>query len=215
VFVERKRGESPFFLGINNYYSTMKFFLLFLFLFSALSLINAQNTQRVIIHPESKIYLNGVSNINKFECELCNSEEPQILDLCYTGEELLAFDRNRYVIAVDNFSCENSHMTRDLKKTLKINKYPNMYLEIEQLTPGGGFEDGLVDLKIILAGTANTYCLPYSFNKVDVDTYKVEIKNDFTMTEFNIEPPTALLGLIKVKDQISIRIDLLIEFEQI
>jgi len=191
-------------------------FIFFLLCFSfILNLTIAQDTQQIIIHPESKIYLNGVTNINKYECELCNSEKPQVMNLCYTGEDVLAFDQNRYVIDVDNFSCESAHMTRDLKKTLRIKKYPHMYLEIEQLTPGGGFEDGLVDLKIILAGKANTYCLPYSYERIALNTYNVEIKNDFTMTEFDIEPPTALLGLIKVKDHISIKIDLVIEFKKI
>lgn len=184
----------------------LSFFLLTTFAFS-------QVTQTISILPESKIYLNGVSNINEFSCVVRNNNQPEKLDLCYTkDEDQLIFDDNRYAISVARFDCENRHMTRDLKETLKMEEHPYIYLELKSLE-----EISLTDktnqatLKITIAGKPNEYCLPYKVERLDQNIYRVDLESDFNMRDFDIEPPTALMGLIKVKEKISIRLNLLVK----
>jgi hypothetical protein len=69
------------------------------------------------------------------------------------------------------------------------------------------------ELKISLAGKANAYKLEYNSEQLNPDLYRVHLKSDFNMQDFGIDPPTALMGLIKVDKKISIEIDLYISME--
>jgi len=197
---------------LKAFFNVMKYILITLCLIA--SLVNAQETQKVIILPQSKIYLNGESNINTFSCELCNGSEKVKLDLCYQPEKLsYMFDQNQYTISVDKFVCDNKQITTDLKKALKIEEHPNMYLQLNRLI-GRDITNGSkqAEISITIAGVTNDYCLNYDLkDSEDRDVYQVSLASDFDMRDFGIEPPTALMGIIKVKKDIAIKLHLVLE----
>lgn len=179
--------------------------------------IFSQETQRVYILPESRIFLEGTSNVNSFSCELCNGSSPTKLDLCYQPEKLnYMFDQNQYAISVDKFVCDNKHITADLKKALKIDQHPYIYLQLNKLI---GFNNKIgvkqAELSITIAGVTNDYCLSYELKPgVEKGQFQVFLNYDFDMRDFEIEPPTALMGLIKVKKDIEIKLHLVLAIEQ-
>lgn len=173
---------------------------------------NAQGSRKISILPQSKITLHGVSNVNSFICEVCTTEEVTVMDLSFTGNGVnLLFDENAYRIPIKNFICENNRMTRDLQQALNMAEYPSMSLELKSLS-------ALIDttqiprakLKITLAGKSNTYDLTYQSTKLSENFYRVVFVREFNMSDFGIEPPTVMLGLIKVKEKIEIELDLYI-----
>lgn len=176
----------------------------------------AQVTRTVSILPESRVYINGVSNVNKFSCEVCNDDRAELINLCYSEvQDQLVFDENRYAIKVEKFDCENRHMTSDLKETLQIDEHPYIFLQLISLD-GLSLENpsNVATIKITIAGKSNEYCLPYIVKPVDQKTYRIVMENDLNMRDFSIEPPTALMGLIKVSENISIRLNLLIQLKE-
>ena len=190
--------------------------LAFIFFHSSMTLFG-QVTQKVYILPESKIFLDGESNINTFSCELCNGSERTVLSLCYQPQKLsYIFDQNQYAISVDNFVCDNKHITSDLKKALKMDEYPYMYLQLNKLIDFGKSQGNKqAELSITIAGVTNDYCLNYELKpSIENGEFLVNLASDFDMREFGIEPPTALMGLIKVKKDISIKLHLVLAIVQ-
>ena len=190
--------------------------LAFIFFHSSMTLFG-QVTQKVYILPESKIFLDGESNINTFSCELCNESERTVLSLCYQPQKLsYIFDQNQYAISVDNFVCDNKHITSDLKKALKMDEYPYMYLQLNKLIDFGKSQGNKqAELSITIAGVTNDYCLNYELKpSIENGEFLVNLASDFDMREFGIEPPTALMGLIKVKKDISIKLHLVLAIVQ-
>ncbi|MEP2771500.1 MAG: hypothetical protein ABJH05_05095 [Fulvivirga sp.] len=177
----------------------------------------SQVTQKVYILPESRIFLDGESNINTFSCELCNGSESTILSLCYQPQKLAyIFDQNQYALSIDNFVCDNKHITADLKEALKIDQHPYMYLQLKKLI---GFDNKLgvkqAELSITIAGVTNDYCLNYELKPgVEKGQFQVFLNSDFDMSDFEIEPPTALMGLVKVKKDIEIKLHLVLAIKQ-
>ena len=173
---------------------------------------NAQDTRKIIILPQSKIVLHGLSNVNSFVCEVCCMEEITVMDLSFTGNAAkLLFNDNAYQIPIKNFICENNRMTRDLQNALNMADYPSMSLELKALSSlKDTTQAPRAKLKITLAGKSNTYDLTYESTNLSENFYRVVLTRDFNMSDFGIEPPTAMLGLIKVKEKIEIELDLYI-----
>lgn len=176
----------------------------------------SQVTQKVYILPESRIFLDGESNINTFSCELCNGSESTILSLCYQPQKLAyIFDQNQYALSIDNFVCDNKHITSDLKKALKIDQHPYIYLQLNKLINyNKNIGTKQAEISITIAGVTNEYCLNYTVQTLDKGVFQVTSESDFDMRDFEIETPTALLGLIKVKKDIEIKLHLVLAIEQ-
>lgn len=187
---------------------------IFIYTIIALSTLsgNAQDWRKVSILPQSKIQLHGVSNVNSFTCEVCGTDDVTTMNLFFSREgNKLLFEANEYRIPIKNFICENSRMTNDLQEALNMAAYPAMSLELKALTNlNEPNKIPQAKLRITLAGKSNTYDLTYTSTRLSENFYHVVLTCDFKMSEFNIEPPTALLGLIKVNDKIDIKMDLYI-----
>ncbi len=173
---------------------------------------NAQEWRKASILPQSKIFLHGVSNVNSFSCEVCGTDEVTTLNLFFSSEgKQLLFDENEYRIPIKNFLCENSRMTADLQEALRMDIYPAMSLELKALSNlPDSTQFPQARLQISLAGKSNTYDLTYACTRMSENFYHVVLTRDFNMSEFGIDPPTALMGLIKVKEKIEIELDLYI-----
>lgn len=60
---------------------------------------------------------------------------------------------------------------------------------------------------LTVAGHTEMVNIPFSVTPEPEDSYRLQGKKDFRMTTFGVTPPTALLGLIKVRDDIGITFD--------
>lgn len=115
--------------------------------------------------------------------------------------------------------CGRKAITKDMRKTLQSDKYPNIILELKEIqnTRCHNLElcDEWFDLQavvdITLTCETNTYTFPVFAKKVDDKVFRVSGDTSLQLCDFDIEAPTALLGLIKVKDGLNISFDLLVE----
>ncbi|MBL3655790.1 YceI family protein [Fulvivirga sediminis] len=168
----------------------------------------AQTIQRVTIQPESHFSLSGTSNINSFRCVMENAFSNNQLNVCYNQEEdQLIFEKTGFHLAVEKFDCGNAKMTHDLKNALKAETYPK--IEFELLTLAGlkaGDCEPVAESVISIAGQANKYLLKYIVKQISEDQYRIYLNADFNMTDFGIAPPTAMMGIVKVNEMISINL---------
>jgi hypothetical protein len=188
---------------------------LIIFLVSLGGIIKAQTTTtNLIIEPKSTFILSGVSNVNEFDCKIVEGLCGQQLDVCYAQiDNSIIFNNTRFRLDVQKFDCNSSYITRDMKKTLKSEKYPFMYFElisISNLFGDGQNKESLAETLITISGQTNKYFLTYQFEPIDSDTYSVHINSDFDMKEFGILPPTALMGFIKTEETINVDLNLII-----
>lgn len=187
---------------------TILFFCIFLTLFAF-----GQQVEAVRIASGSTLDLKGVSNINSFTCQL--PIPPKTLTLGYHHQsDSIVFEENQLLLTVDHFDCENNMMTRDLKKTLKMEEHP--YIKLQLLGIGkvnSNKEKVQANMKISIAGVSNCYWLNANIKQIAPTKYRVELKHTFDMNDFEIEPPTALMGLIKVKEDISIDLLLILSLQ--
>lgn len=179
-------------------------------------------SQQLSYYPseESKLWIEGRSNINEFECEANKysgqatiyDEEEEDSAFVQSVQERLSLQVD---IRVDGFECGKNKMNRDLRNALKSDNFPEITFLFDSAElvemPESPNEPFLVDVRGSLTVAGETRDIHFETRAYYLDVDKVRAIGNTTirMTDFNVEPPTALLGLIQADDELTVKFDLI------
>lgn len=166
----------------------------------------AQKTVEVesLILEGSKLSINGTSNVNDFECIYDEEFETDTLKHVVQVEEaIVVLDGDELELEIDSFDCGKRGINRDFRNTLKSKVYPNIQIELVKVIAQNEIP---VEAEVLasLAGVTNRYILELSNLSIHEEHTQFEGTLTLKMSDFNLSPPTALFGLIKVRDQLDI-----------
>lgn len=149
---------------------------------------------------ENYVSIKGSSNVNEFE--LINTN-PSVQE---TSE---ALSRNgisqKIQIKVDGFTGPNERMIEDFKEMMEAKKHPFITIRIEQKELADFDETtGLTNFKteIEIAGVSHEYIVPCRVESNLDGGYELDGSFELKLTDFEIEPPQKLMGLVKVKNKV-------------
>ncbi len=187
--------------------------IFFITIINVLLFINvaAQNINFKLIKG-STLTISGTTNIKKpFECT-CDENfylakydmySRDINDTVYVN-----FTNATVVFPTKSFICENEGMTEDMHNALKAEEYPTLSLTIIKASiPKNNINTAFITADLTINGTTKRISLPLVVDQFARNMYRFVGVKDLLMTDFKITPPTALLGIIRVKDNIKINID--------
>lgn len=192
-----------------------KIFLIFILpLFSLCGAASAQETTEVksLIREGSKLSINGTSNVNDFECIYDEEFEADTLKhIVQVEEAIVVLGGDELKLEIDSFDCGRRGINRDFRNTLKSKIYPNIQIELIKVIAQNGIP---IEAEVLttLAGVSNEYQIELKNISIRNSVSQVEGTLELTMSDFNISPPKALFGLIKVNDKLEI--NFLIKIEQ-
>ncbi|WP_224997210.1 YceI family protein [Cesiribacter sp. SM1] len=190
--------------------------LLLLFPFYALlatngSQLGAGYGKEWVVTEKSQLTISGSSNVNEFQC----------MSLSYAGGNSLyeTWDviskrpvmSGLITLKASAFDCQNKIMTQDMQKTIKADKYPNVkvhFLSLERMPSSGHQQKAKGVVEICLAGVSRQYEISATFQELGKSKAMLAGSLEFNLTDFNIEPPTKMMGAIKVKDCFTIDFNL-------
>jgi hypothetical protein len=172
---------------------------------------------QVMLRPGSEIRIEGRSTVNTFSCR---AEEVR-------GFGQLADNRSvRRTAAVSNeatveifipvasFDCGQDRMNRDLLSALRAKEHPVIRYRLNRAELLEAYARGASYLlrttgQLSIAGTERTVDITVAGKTRQDGLFEVEGAATLRMSDFGIDPPTAMLGMIKVHDEITVRFDLL------
>jgi len=191
-----------------NYFSLIITFTLFL------TPIFAQENLKMQVLDESRLYLEGKTNINQFSCNCTEKFPAKEIQFNSTPENKTAhFDKTEMEITTTKLDCGKKAINKDLAEALKAEQHPKIKLELCSLTfPEAAHSEAWQKVKaetfLTIAGTTRTVNMMVQARQSGQNEYQIKASKELKMTDFGIDPPTALLGLIKVKDDITLHFDL-------
>ncbi|WP_436517886.1 hypothetical protein [Ekhidna sp. To15] len=193
--------------------------LLFSLMFVLVALISSAQNGSANYHQvkitSSNIAIHGKTNINKFQCKMV---QPALNDSIVVSNiwsnQKLEFKGLILKYRVDQFECGIGAMNNDFQELLKADEEPHLYLQLNSISlrpNNNAFEELDVDaeVEILLAGVRKKVMI--SGGKVlNHSSAQLTLKGDkaLLITDFNIEPPTKMFGMIKVTDDISIQFEI-------
>ena len=183
----------------------IKLFLLWGLLFL---LISAEK-ERWLVQRSSNLTIEGKSNISNFTCEIKGSNITDTLTINYEDDGgQITFVRKQIRINTISADCGNNLITNDFRETLKSDQYPDIFLnfltlERPQLRDFSAMKvNGTIE--IIIAAVARKYEVTYQI--IPHTTGKIELigSQKMKLGDFKLRPPTRLLGLLKVEEEITV-----------
>jgi polyisoprenoid-binding protein YceI len=175
-----------------------------------------------VIEPGSRLTIDGSSNVNKFSCA-CNEQFPHntLRFEVQDGGRLARFSNANLHIRTKSLDCGNNQMNKDMYQTLRANEFPNIRIELTRaqlqeanLVAGNDWTALKANSTITIAGVSKTVSFDVKARRLGPDRLRFMASREVLMTDFNIDPPKAMLGLIKVNDAIRINLDLTIAVTQ-
>jgi|TARA_R110001599_G_scaffold1889_1_gene9519 polyisoprenoid-binding protein YceI len=161
-----------------------------------------------VILDSSSLQISGSSNINEFECIYRGVFNPS------TFRHTLLFQDNRYVIegdtlklVIEDFDCGRRGINRDFRNTLKNSDFPTIDITPIEFTNTGSLLSE-IKISISLAGVTKNYTLNFESDSPSEGVFRINGRQKLTIRDFNIEPPKALFGLIKVENELVISFDI-------
>jgi hypothetical protein len=117
---------------------------------------------------------------------------------------------------VKNFYSNNPVAESEFFKMMQIEKYPTLKIHLHHFERNNDNSEkniqGNATVSFTITGETKTYSIPVISKILDNKLY-IQGRKKMTIRDFGIEPPVALLGLVRVSEWIEIDFDLVCEYK--
>jgi hypothetical protein len=168
--------------------------------------------RRWFVKNDCAIIINGESNVNNFTCKVDKYYSADNLVLFNNPGEKYTFSQNRIVIDPRQFDCGRAQLTRDFQQTLKTDENPEIIISFISLnrlpceTCKEDFVDGLV--RITMAGVTKESVITFSVKPSLNGAKQFRGEHSFSFSDFNLDPPSKFMGMVQVKNHLSVSFSL-------
>lgn len=162
-------------------------------------------------HPEkSSMKLTGTSSLHDWESVVMMDKME--VELHIEDADPLLLGHLRLKIPVESIKSGKSIMDKKTYSALKSQEFPFISYEVEVFDYNNG-EVIASDGKLKVAGEEQSVPVTAVYKKENTSRLMTfEGSVSFKMSDFNIEPPTAMLGTLKTGDEITITYNITVEF---
>ncbi|HEV8240148.1 MAG TPA: YceI family protein [Thermoanaerobaculia bacterium] len=197
----------------------------------------ARATTELRLLPSSQVWLDGKTNVNAWQCvggslgaELAIAapagelerrlgdwqRRPSGARLDGSAEESASWDAEVELrIPIAALECGNAAMEHDMRKALRAAQYPQIGYRFVRLSEARYVPAGAVPAfalrvegEISLAGASRPVTIDVTATQLAPGRYRLRGGLPLRMTDFGIQPPVALLGLIRARDELWVSVDL-------
>lgn len=174
---------------------------------------------KIMVHPQSMLQIQGKTNVNSFQCYCAPPNSVVGFNAESSSEtQKIHFKKAELTVLTKSLDCRHKIMNRDMYQTLKAEHYPTITLSISQvLIPIQNINarwklEGPVTTEayLTLAGMKRKIDLLVTISQPFSNIYRFTAKKNLLLTDFGLTPPTVLMGMVKVKNEIILDIDLYI-----
>ncbi|MCB9284421.1 MAG: YceI family protein [Lewinellaceae bacterium] len=172
------------------------------------------------VEDSSKLYLQGSTNINTFRCDCKEQFSTYSMTMTETESgQKVQFSDTKLRIPSSRFDCGNRLMNKDMFETLKGDKYPQIQIELMDATQLSGKKMGeatdWVPMKattaITIAGIEKVVKMDVLGKKIAQGRFQFKGNKDIYLSDYRLEPPSPMMGLVQVNDVITIHLDLVVK----
>jgi polyisoprenoid-binding protein YceI len=180
-------------------------------LLAAFATTAAAQTARVPVSPDSKLWIEGTSNLHGWACTAEKFDAAIELDPA-AAEQLAtaapkAVKRVDVKVPVKALKCGHGGMDDNLYKALKADETPEITYIMATLEAMPGETDALT-LKttgtLVIAGKENTLTMEVTATRLPDGSVKATGVVPIKMTDYGIKPPTAIFGTLRTGDEVKV-----------
>ena len=180
------------------------------------SQLQAQNqdslsTLYVLIPDSSTIVVEGTSNAHDWDTKSSSLEG--IASFNFSTGSILTIDSVNIQLKSDSFRSGKKVMDKKTRGALKVKDNPVISFELKEFSRQSG-DSVWVNGDFTVAGKTVSKLTKAVVLITESDQVSVSGYQNFRMTEFDVKPPTALLGSLKTGDEVTVRFEVLFTKEE-
>jgi hypothetical protein len=158
------------------------------------------------------LLIEGSSNINQFACDVRRYLHCDTLTFATDAKgKRLHFQCRTVHIDVSEIDCHHKFITSDLRKTLRHEQYPFMKIHFVSLDDPFAIQvgqpvKGIVEIE--LAGSLRRMEMVFAIKSQAGRLFHLSGSKSFFFSDFNLEPPKKLAGLIRINEDLKVTVQL-------
>jgi polyisoprenoid-binding protein YceI len=171
------------------------------------------------LQPESRLWVEGTSNVRPFTCEAnaidaqVETEQGQVVQRLVAGEKAV----RTVVVTVPSKSldCDNNNkkMNEHMLKAIKAEENPSIEFRLQsyELTHEADSANAILEGTLKLGGAEKPVTIKAATKSVADGVLQVTGAYELRMTDYGLKPPKLMMGAFKVNDPVRINFDLLLK----
>ncbi len=165
------------------------------------------------LSSDSRLEIKGSANVTDFGCSFMSGHaHDTIRTTVNVTSDVVHLSNMAINFPINHFDCGNSVINKDFRKTLDSHNHPRITLDLTKIYfDGSGRGDNYLEAKaeivISIAGRSNKYVVPFDEITFGEGHISFTGQQDLAFSYFDLVPPTALFGLVKVRDQLDVSFD--------
>ena len=177
---------------------------------------------RALIDPmtltaDSKLWVEGMSTVKSFTCKapvltasvgIANTNAARAV---LAGEK--AVQTARFDVAVDKMDCGTGTMNEHMLKALKAPANPVISFQLisYELSKTADSTKGTLNGTLKIGGVEKPIELPVALFPGTDGALRVTGAREINMKDYDLKPPSLMLGTMKVREKVTVRFDLLLK----
>ena len=182
----------------------------------AVAAAGAQETARVAVSPESKLWIEGTSNLHGWSCKATTLDAAVEIDAAaaaqLTAAAPKALKKVQVKVPVKSIKCGHGGMDDNVYKALKADESPDIsyILATFEAAPGEAKDSFTLHTvgTLSIAGMENKISMDVIATRLPDGTVKATGTVPIKMTDFGIKPPPAIFGRLKTGDEVKVNFEL-------
>jgi polyisoprenoid-binding protein YceI len=178
----------------------------------------AQETARVTVAPESKLWIDGTSNVHAWSCKAEKLEASVDLDAAAAAQLATAapkaLKRVEVKIPVKSLKCGHDGMDKNLYKALNADATSEISYILATFEAAPGEAKDTFTLHTVgtlsIAGKENKITMDVEATRMPDGTVKAKGVVPVKMTDYGVKPPKAMFGAIKTGEDVKVNFELIV-----
>lgn len=170
---------------------------------------------RFIVLPTSTLNVTGKTNVNSFTCSTTYCRKDSLVLREGRGKSM--FEKGLVSLDTTAFSCGMQVRTNDFNRTIKSKEHPTIsieFLSFERVPVYACKEEHLKgQMKISLGGVTKTFTVNCTLEMTNQGVVRLNGERAFTFSDFNLEAPSRMLGMVKVHDTLTVNFRLMLQLD--
>jgi hypothetical protein len=174
---------------------------------------------RLIVQPSSTLNIEGTTNINSYECNIIRYVGNDTLVLHEGARNIRpVFVKGAVELDATSCDCGLTPMTSDFRKAINSKEYPSIiidFISFERMPVYATAPDKFRGiLKISIGGVTKLFEVNCAINATPSGIIHLVGNRTFNFSDFNMTPPTRMLGAVKVNQSLKVSFHLQLKLDQ-
>ena len=173
------------------------------------------NPELLTLQPESRLWVDGTSTIKDFTCKAGDvtaviEASPNAVAQVTAGEK--GVRAVHLSVPAEKLECGNGTMNSHMRKALKLDDNATIDFKLSSYDVSKGAEGSSGTLKgtLSLGGVQKAISIA-AVSKTEGGALHVTGAYVLKMSDYDLTPPSLMFGRIKVRDEVSVKFDLLLK----